>query len=164
MIIEYDVECFERTLTIKFLDGYEKFKEEILKMLDGFYFEWHDAENIEDEEERLAVMDSCLEEYMMDRLSETYNMWEEWNTEYYGSDEEEMYETVPVKNPKLSTEDEQPFTRFKCKYCGFSCWDVDNDIEEELWGHIQMEHEDKFEEVQDWETPYMIEECYEEEV
>lgn len=53
------------------------------------------------------------------------------------------------------------FIKFKCKYCGFGCWDVDNDVEEELWGHIQMCHEDKFEEVQNWETPDMIEECYE---
>ena len=101
MIIEYDVHCFERTLQIKFPDGYKNLKEEILKMLDGFYFEWHDAENIEDDEERAYVMDICLEEYMMDRLSETYNMWEEWNTDYYGDNEEEMYETVPVVNPEL---------------------------------------------------------------
>ena len=55
-------------------------------------------------------------------------------------------------------------TRFKCKYCGFDCCDVDNDVEEELWGHIQMNHEDIFEEVQNLETPDMIEECYEEEM
>ena len=54
------------------------------------------------------------------------------------------------------------FTRFRCKYCGFDHWDVDNDIEEELWGHIQMHHTEVFDEVQDLETPYMIEECYEE--
>ena len=156
MIIEYDVECFQRTLTIKFPDGYEYVKKEILAMLDEFYFEWHDAENIEDPEERAYVMDMCLEEYMMDRLSETYNMWEEWDSIYYGNDEEEMYETVPVKN--------KMFTRFKCKYCDFECWTVDEDIDEILWGHIQMQHEDKFEEVQNWETPFMIEECYEEEM
>ena len=156
MVIEYYINCFERILKVTFPDGYEHLKDEILKMLDGFYYEWHDAENIEDEEERIAVLDSCLEEYMMDRLSETYNMWEEWDTEYIGDDEEEMYETVPVKN--------EMFTRYKCKYCDFNYWDVDNDVEEALWGHIQMEHEDKFEGVQDWETPYMIEECYEEEM
>lgn len=54
-------------------------------------------------------------------------------------------------------------TRFRCKYCGFDCWDVDNDIEEELWGHIQMNHKEIFEEVENLETPFMIEECYEEE-
>lgn len=100
MIIEYDVNCFERTLIIKFPDGYEDLEKEILEMLDEYYFYWHDAENIEDDEERAYVMDACLEEYMMDRLSETYNMWGEWDTYYYGDDEEEMYETVPVKNVK----------------------------------------------------------------
>lgn len=52
-------------------------------------------------------------------------------------------------------------TRFKCKHCGFTCWDVDNDVEEELWGHIQMNHSEKFEEVENLDTPLMIEECYE---
>lgn len=102
MIIEYDIHCHERTLKIKWDDHYEHLKDEILEFLDDYYFEWHDAENIEDEEERIAVLDSCLEEYMMDRLSETYNMWEWWDTEYYGNDEEEMYETVPVQNERRS--------------------------------------------------------------
>ena len=56
------------------------------------------------------------------------------------------------------------FTRFKCKYCGFGCWDVDNDLEEELWEHIQMNHREIYEEVENLETPFMIEECYEEEM
>ena len=99
MIIEYNLNCFERTLTITFPDKYEYLKEEILEMLDGFYFEWHDAENIEDPDERATVLDTCCEEYMMDRLSETYNMWDEWDSYYYGDDAEEMaLETVPVKN------------------------------------------------------------------
>lgn len=102
MIIEYDIHCHERTLKIKFPDGYEHLKEEILEMLDGFYFEWHDAENIEDAEERAAVMDTCCEDYIMDKLSETYNMWEEWDTDYYGNNEEEMaVETIPIKNEEL---------------------------------------------------------------
>lgn len=57
--------------------------------------------------------------------------------------------------------------KYYCKHCGEMVVDTNNgdsihlrDWEEELWGHIQMEHEDKFEEVQDFETPYMIEECY----
>lgn len=55
---------------------------------------------------------------------------------------------------------------YKCKTCGktielYSC-DFDCFGEEVLWGHIQLEHEDVFEEVQDLETPFMIEECYEE--
>ena len=32
-------------------------------------------------------------------------------------------------------------TRYKCKFCNFGYWDADNDVEEELWGHIQMHHE-----------------------
>lgn len=100
MIIEYDLECFERTLTIKFPDNHEPLKDDILKYLDTFYMYWHDAENIEDNEERAYVMDSCCEEFMMERLSETYGKWEEWDSIYYGSDEDEMYETVPVKNER----------------------------------------------------------------
>ena len=88
MLIEYDVHCFERTLTIKFPDGYEHLKEEISELLEKFYLEWHDAENIADPEERFAVQDTCLEEYMMDRLSETYAMWEEWESIPYGDDYE----------------------------------------------------------------------------
>lgn len=98
MIIEYDIHCFERTLYITLPDDYKHLKDEILEMLEEYYNEWHDAENIEDDDERFAVLDTCLEEYMMDRLSETYNIWEEWDTSYYGDDEEEMYETVPVEN------------------------------------------------------------------
>ena len=50
---------------------------------------------------------------------------------------------------------------FVCKFCGCTFDKVDDeDIDELLWGHIQMRHEDVFDEVQDWETPYMIEECY----
>lgn len=80
MIIEYDVLCFERTLTIQFgkkYDGREELKSEILKMLDGYYDEWHNSDE-----------DTCLEEYMMDRLSETYAMWEEWESIPYGDDYE----------------------------------------------------------------------------
>ena len=53
---------------------------------------------------------------------------------------------------------------WKCKYCGdvISADDFDYFDEENLWGHIQMEHEAVFEEVQNFETPFMIEECYEE--
>lgn len=106
MIIEYNMDCFEKTLKIKFPDRYEYLKETFLDYLNTFYIYWHDAENIEDDEERAYVMGSCCEEFMMDRLSETYNMWEWWDTEYYGDDEEEMYETVPVINERRSNENE----------------------------------------------------------
>ena len=75
MIIEYDVMCFERTLKIKFPDGYEHLKDEILEMLDAYYDEWHNSDQ-----------DTCLEEYMMDRLSETYAVWQEWESIPYGED------------------------------------------------------------------------------
>lgn len=42
------------------------------------------------------------------------------------------------------------------------CGNFHSDGEELLWGHIQFAHPDVFEEVRDLETPYMIEECYEE--
>lgn len=50
---------------------------------------------------------------------------------------------------------------YKCKYCNFICYNSDT-IEEDLWGHIQMHHENIFEDVQNFETPNMIEECYQE--
>ena len=94
MIIEYDVHCHQRTLTIKFPYGYESLKDEILKMLDDYYSEWQDATDP-------FITDTPLEEYMMDRLSEAYNMWEEWESIYYGDNEEEIYETESYVNPEL---------------------------------------------------------------
>ena len=88
MIIEYDIHCFQRTLRIQFSDGYEGLRDEILEMVDEYYYYWHDAENIEDPDEKEAVQEACLEEYIMDRLSETYNMWETWESVCYGADEE----------------------------------------------------------------------------
>ena len=53
---------------------------------------------------------------------------------------------------------------YKCKCCSFDSWDSQEDIEEQLWGHIQIYHKNKFEEVQNLETPDMILECYKEEL
>lgn len=72
MIIEYDIACFERTLVIKFPDGYEHLKSEILAMLDDYYNEWQNSDEC-----------TCLEEYMMDRLSETYAVWTTWESIQY---------------------------------------------------------------------------------
>lgn len=94
MIVTYDVSCFERELKIIFPDGYEGMRKEIEEVLDDAYYEWHSPEEIEDPEERAFVEDSCCEEHMMDRLSEIYNMWDEWTSEYYGDDPEEMEEEV----------------------------------------------------------------------
>lgn len=52
--------------------------------------------------------------------------------------------------------------KYECKICGGIICGDDYDIEENLWAHIQMEHEDVFDEIQTWETPFMIEEYYEE--
>ena len=83
MILEYDVVCFERTLQIKFPNGYEHLKDEILEMLDNYYDEWMNTGEITNPEKQDLVNCTCLEEYMMFRLSETYNMWEEWRSIYY---------------------------------------------------------------------------------
>ena len=49
-----------------------------------------------------------------------------------------------------------------CKHCD-NCFikeDWDEGLEEALWGHIQMDHEELFEELQNLETPDMIEIAY----
>lgn len=52
---------------------------------------------------------------------------------------------------------------WKCNLCG-AVINIDPEFEEDydeiLWGHIQMAHEQKFAEIQNWETPFMLEECY----
>ena len=51
---------------------------------------------------------------------------------------------------------------YKCILCNHELEHPDFDeVEEELWGHIQMDHEDLFEEIQDLETPDMIANFYE---
>lgn len=212
MIIEYNVECFERTLVIKCDNSYAEHVGKIKYILDKAYYEWHSPEDIEDPVEQKIVNDSCCEEHMMYRLQEVYPGIDKdsWDTFYYGNDDDEIAEDMQnheytykanisrlngvidtlekrndefepfekigneaywivkdciekLKELKVKATEEIPFTVYKCKYCGFSYWDVDDDVEERLWGHIQMYHRDKFEEVQNWETPDMIEECYEEE-
>ena len=81
MIIEYDVVCFERTLTVKFPDRYEHLKETILELLDRFYTFWHNTDS-------QSVQCTCLEEFMMDQLAETLYEWEEWESIPYGEDYE----------------------------------------------------------------------------
>ena len=50
----------------------------------------------------------------------------------------------------------------KCELCGHEI-EVEefDEVEELLWEHIQMDHEEEFEEAQDLETPYMIAGYYE---
>ena len=81
MIIEYDVVCFERTLTITLPDKYEHLKDEILKALDKHYDDWQNDDN----------PDRCLEEYMVDEVcDEFYLSYDEWNSiPYNGAEERE---------------------------------------------------------------------------
>ena len=54
-------------------------------------------------------------------------------------------------------------TVFRCKHCG-DCFIKDGlseDLDEALWGHIQMDHGELFEKLQDLETPYMTGIVYE---
>ena len=120
MIIEYDVMCFERTLAIKCPDDYEHLKEEILKMLDDYYNEWHSMDEC-----------SCLEEYMIERLSETYAIWEEWESIPYEEDYEPRatlwvcdhclmaIESREGNQARLShSVDEHDAVESKCDWCG----------------------------------------------
>ena len=81
MIIEYDVVCFERTLTIKFHDKYESMKNEIFNLVDRLYAFWHNTDSC-------AVQGTCLEEFIMDQLAEMHYEWEEWESIPYGDDYE----------------------------------------------------------------------------
>ena len=77
MIIEYDVVCFERTLTIQFADKYESLKETISELIDKLYDLWHNIDS-----------DSCLEEFIMDHLYDMGYEYKEWDSIPYGDDYE----------------------------------------------------------------------------
>ena len=79
MIIEYDVLCFERTLKIELDDKYEPSKESMLQSLDEYYTEWHNTDQ-----------DTCLEEFMVNKLLEDYNIpfYKGWESIPYGDDYE----------------------------------------------------------------------------
>lgn len=66
-------------------------------------FDEIDTEEIEDLDYRAYVEDSCCEEFMMERLSETYNMWSSWWVE--GDEDEDGNEIPPDKtnNPGYIT-------------------------------------------------------------
>lgn len=96
-------------------------------------------------------------------------------TEYFDSPNDYFQKTFgctvkeaeEILGCKFDFGESQKYVVYKCKICGYTIGFYDADFgywgEEELWRHIQMCHEDKFKEVQNWETPFMIEECYEEE-
>ena len=96
MIIEYEVECFDRTLVIKCDNSYAEHVYRIKHILDKAYYEWHSPEDIEDPVEQKIVNDSCCEEHMMSRLQEVFPDIDKdsWDTFYYGSDEDEIAEDM----------------------------------------------------------------------
>jgi hypothetical protein len=69
MTIEYDINCFERTLCIQLSSEYAEQKEHILKLLDKYYDEWHEDDD----------PCKCCEEYMMDCLLVDYE-WDWWTS------------------------------------------------------------------------------------
>lgn len=95
MTTRYWVNCFERELCIEWDDAYKHLEKEILDMLDNYYMEWHSVEEIEDPDYKEYVEDSCCEEFMIEKLSETYNMWDFWWIE--GDVDEEGNEVTPHK-------------------------------------------------------------------
>ena len=78
MLVRYYSECYNRTLVISFPFLYQYLKTEIEEMLDQYYDEWV---NFKGPYETEDIEDMCLEDYMMERLSETYSMWIEWTVE-----------------------------------------------------------------------------------
>jgi hypothetical protein len=74
MEIRYFCECYNRTLVVEFPGRYHFLMQTIFDDLDQYYDEWMACETE-------VVHDVCLEEYMMQRLSETYGMWITWNVE-----------------------------------------------------------------------------------
>lgn len=104
MIVRYWVNCFDRELCIEWEDGYKEFENEILETLDDAYCTWNSTEDIEDTEERIFVENSCCEDFMMEKLSEIYNMWDSWWVEGdvdENGDEEPVY---VIKNPNFKEE------------------------------------------------------------
>lgn len=96
MIIEYEVNCFDRCLVIKCNNSYAEHERKIKHILDKAYCEWHSPEDIEDPVEQKIVNDSCCEEHMMSRLQEVFPDLDKdsWDTFYYGDDEDEIAEDM----------------------------------------------------------------------
>lgn len=78
MKIRYECECYNRTLVIEIPARDYFLKEEFLECLNQYYTEWIFMDGPYEAEE---IHDMCLEEYMMQRLSENYDMWIKWYVE-----------------------------------------------------------------------------------
>ena len=74
MEIRFECECYERTLVIEVPVRYKHLKEDIMKNLDLYYNEWIFFETE-------ATEEMCLEEYMMYKLTEEYDVSLAWHVE-----------------------------------------------------------------------------------
>lgn len=74
MEIRFECECYERTLVIDFPTKRYWDRKEIMENLDQYYNEWVCCET-----EEAECM--CLEEYMMCKLTEQYDLSLAWHVE-----------------------------------------------------------------------------------
>ena len=75
MEIRFECECYDRTLVIEIPKRCCKFfKRDMLKSLDQYYNEWICFETEESET-------MCLEEYMIDKLTDEYDLSLMWYVE-----------------------------------------------------------------------------------
>lgn len=74
MEIRYECECYDRTLVIELPKRYIHLSEEIVYNLNQYYDEWIYFETEESEE-------MCLEEYIMYRLTNQYDVSLAWHVE-----------------------------------------------------------------------------------
>ena len=74
MEIRFECECYDRTLVIHFPSRLKHLQEEIMENLDQYYNEWIFFETE-------AAEEMCLEEYMMYRITEQYDMSLAWHVE-----------------------------------------------------------------------------------
>lgn len=107
---------------------------------------------------------SMMEGYCIDNGLEYYCSDECLHKVYSAEEWEELYDDGNGDSYWTEWCAEDVSEKWRCNICG-ELLDIDedffDDVEEILWGHIQLEHEDVFEECQNWETPYMIEEYFE---
>lgn len=89
-IISVEIECFNRTLLIKYPKEFRNKLHEIREILNQAYDKWHAVEDIKDEEEREYVFNACLEEFMVEELSKKYPEWIKWKSTSYDDDESDM--------------------------------------------------------------------------
>lgn len=67
-VVEYEVRCFDRTMTIEFDEPVNE--EEVLKYIENAYNTWHDPEGCDSYEEELAIVSTPCEEYIASYLED----------------------------------------------------------------------------------------------